>query len=278
MIFQKNKRIAIIGAGISGIAAANVLKKKGYEAVVFEKSKEIGGVWAVAYPEVRLQNISSQYHLSDFPWTFTLDLHPTQTQIRQYLDAAVNHFQIDVRLKHKVLALEELEEGWRVRFQNQESCHEDTFNYVLIATGQYTDRKYHPTLPGEVNFTGKVVTERELKSLDIFNDKCVAVVGFGKSAIDMTVLAAQRGQQVHHVFRQPRWLIPQRILGLHYTHILFSRINSVMIPSWAYPTAAERFLHSRLNFIFLPPWIPLPRRKAGRGGKGGQSLRYLLDF
>lgn len=37
MVSQKNKRIAVIGAGISGIAAANVLKKKGYEAVIFEQ-------------------------------------------------------------------------------------------------------------------------------------------------------------------------------------------------------------------------------------------------
>ncbi len=112
MFFQKNKRIAVIGAGISSIAAANIFKKQGYEAVVFDKSAEIGGVWAVAYPEVRLQNISSQYHLSDFPWTFTPDLHPTKTQIQQYLDAAVNHFQIDIRLNHEVLALKELENGW----------------------------------------------------------------------------------------------------------------------------------------------------------------------
>lgn len=248
MISQKNKRIAVIGAGISGIAAAHVLQKNGYEAVVFEKSTEIGGVWAVAYPEVRLQNISSQYHISDFPWTFAPDLHPTQLQIQQYLDAAVHHLQIDVRLKHEVLALEEIEEGWRVRFQNTDGCHEDTFHYVLVATGLYT-QKYRPTFPGEANFTGKVVTEREIKSLDIFNDKRVAVVGFGKSAIDMAVLAAQRGQQVHHVFRQPRWLLPQRILGLHYTRILFSRLNSVMTTSWAYPTTVERFLHHRLNFI-----------------------------
>ena len=253
MISQKNKRIAVIGAGISGITAANVLKKKGYEVILFEKSTEIGGVWAVAYPEVRLQNISSQYHLSDFPWTFTPDFYPTPNQILQYLCAAVNHFQIDVRLKHEVSALEELKDGWRVQFQNQEGCHEETFCYVVIATGQYI-QKHHSTFPGEVDFTGKVVTEREIKSLDIFNDKRVAVVGFGKSALDIAVLAAQRGRQVHHIFRQPRWLIPQRILGFHYTHVLFSRINSVMIPSWAYPTIAERFLHSRLNFIVSSFW------------------------
>jgi hypothetical protein len=53
------------------------------------------GIWSVKdCTEVRLQNISSQYHLSDFPWPFTPDLHPTQTQIQQYLLAAVDKFQI----------------------------------------------------------------------------------------------------------------------------------------------------------------------------------------
>ena len=61
-------RIAIIGAGISGIAAANILKKSGHDVVVFEKSTDVGGVWAVAYPEVSLQNTGLQYRLSDFPW------------------------------------------------------------------------------------------------------------------------------------------------------------------------------------------------------------------
>ena len=254
MVSQKSKRIAVIGAGISGIAAANILQKNGYETVVFEKSTEIGGVWAVAYPEVRLQNISSQYHLSDFPWSFAPDLHPTQAQIQQYLRAAVEKFQIDVRLDREVLALEEQENGWRVRFQNKDGCHEDTFEYVAIATGQYTQRKHRPIFPGEARFTGEVVTERDIKSLNIFNDKHIVVVGFGKSALDMTVLAAERGRQVHHVFRTPRWLLPPKILGLHYTYALFNRINSVTIPSWAYPTGAEQFLHSHLKFLVSGYW------------------------
>jgi dimethylaniline monooxygenase (N-oxide forming) len=81
-------RIAIIGAGISGIAAANILKKNGFEAVVFEKSEKLGGVWASAYPEVHLQNIYNQYHLSDFDWSFKPDLHPTGDQIMRYLTEA----------------------------------------------------------------------------------------------------------------------------------------------------------------------------------------------
>jgi dimethylaniline monooxygenase (N-oxide forming) len=254
MVSQKRRRIAVIGAGISGIAAANVFKKNGHEVVVFDKSEEIGGVWAVAYPQVRLQNIYSQYHLSDFPWPFTPDLHPTAAQILQYLRAAVNHFQIDVRLKHEVLTLEEQEDAWQIRYQNKDGLHEEIFGYVVVSIGHYTEGKNRLMFPGQENFAGKIFTERDIKSLDIFTDKRVAVVGFGKSAVDMATFAAQRGGQVHHVFRSPRWLIPQKILGLHYSYPLFSRLNTVMMPSWSHPTVAEQFLHRRFDFMVSSFW------------------------
>ena len=76
-------RIAVIGAGISGVAAAHVLRKQGFEPVVFERGAEPGGVWAAAYPDVRLQNVAPHYRLSDFPWPFAPDAHPTAAQIRR---------------------------------------------------------------------------------------------------------------------------------------------------------------------------------------------------
>ena len=41
--------IAIIGAGISGIAAASILNRAGHRATLFEKSGQAGGVWAMGY-------------------------------------------------------------------------------------------------------------------------------------------------------------------------------------------------------------------------------------
>ncbi|MCL4256047.1 MAG: NAD(P)-binding protein, partial [Anaerolineae bacterium] len=46
------KKIAIIGGGISGIAAANIFQKNGHTVTVYEKHDRIGGVWAVSYPQV----------------------------------------------------------------------------------------------------------------------------------------------------------------------------------------------------------------------------------
>jgi cation diffusion facilitator CzcD-associated flavoprotein CzcO len=201
----------------------------------------------VAYPDIHLQNTYPSYHLSDFPWPFKPDLHPTGAQILKYWNAAVKHHQLDVRLSHEVCALEERSDGWLLRYENRTGMHEEFFKYVIIAVGQYTEGKYRPRFPGEEAFAGKIITERDVHSLEVFNHERVAVVGFGKSALDMATFAATRAAQTHHIFRTARWTIPEWILGLHFTHILFSRFGTVMMTSWAHPTAAERFLHTRLK-------------------------------
>src|SRR5258706_7162189 len=211
MLLHKGTRIAVIGAGISGIAAANILKKNGFIPVVFEKSEKLGGVWATTYPDVHLQNISTQYHLSDFDWSFKPDLHPTGEQIMRYLNEAVAHLKLDIRLKHEVLEMQDQADGWLVRYQNKDGIYEEKFEYAILAAGQYTDGKNTLKFLDQEQFRGKIITERDVTSLDIFNGKQVVVIGYGKSALDMTTLASERSTQVHHVFRSPSWLIPEWI-------------------------------------------------------------------
>lgn len=49
----------------------------GHGCTVFDKAEKIGGIWALAYPEVRLQNSREQYTFIDFPWLEQPDQHPT---------------------------------------------------------------------------------------------------------------------------------------------------------------------------------------------------------
>ena len=57
---RKAERIAVIGAGPAGLAAAYYLTKDGYQTTVFEKLPVIGGMMAVGIPEYRLpRNILS---------------------------------------------------------------------------------------------------------------------------------------------------------------------------------------------------------------------------
>ncbi len=266
-------RVAVIGSGISGIASAAMLKKNGFQVEIFEKSTHIGGVWALAYPNVRLQNIAEQYHISDFAWPFKPDLHPSGTQILQYLEAAVQHFQLKVHVGHEVKALEEEPNGWIANIQGPYGLRKAHFDFVMVSNGHYSDGKNNIRFPDQELYRGKVMTERDLKSLDEFKGKRIAVVGFGKSAVDMADFAAQhQAAQVFHVFRSPRWMLPRQLFGVHFTHYFFNRFGSVMMPSWSHPSAVEHLIHTRSARVVRSFWKMIERIVSGKVMKHGAKL------
>ena len=276
--------MAIIGAGVSGIAAASILKRFGHKVVLFERRGQPGGVWAVSYPGVALQNIRNHYMFSEFPWPEKPDYHPTGSQILEYVRQTVEKLELDVRLGHQVIQMEECEAGWRVTFRNNNGRETERFDYVIVSIGQYTEWKITPAFPGQELFIGEIITERDVKDLDIFNGKTTAVVGFGKSAVDMASAAVARSKQVHHVFRTPRWLIPFHILGLHYSHVMFCRMGTFIMKSWAHPSRFERFLHNRLPGVVDFAWAGAARffrwlclrHARGHGDQARQRLLTVL--
>ncbi len=62
---EKNKKVAVIGAGPAGAQAALDLRRQGYKVTVFEKLPVVGGMMRVAIPEYRLPRhiIDSEYNL-----------------------------------------------------------------------------------------------------------------------------------------------------------------------------------------------------------------------
>ncbi len=284
-----HKRVAIIGCGISGLAQADVFTRCGFQCVLFEQAPRIGGVWAHSYAGVSLQNTSSGYHISSFPWPFTPDLHPTGEQILRYLDAFVAARGFDVRLRHEVVSARPCEGGWeviaRISAADGRELEErvERFDHLVVSIGQYTEGKHRPVLPGEAEFPGRVVIERDVQDASMFDGARVLVVGFGKSALDMVTFAVAHAAEVHHVFRTPRWTLPRYILGVHYTKLLFNRFGSIMMTSWAHPTSFERFLHRRLAFVGsfwsglqkLFVWLA---RRQGRGAGPGGSARLATVF
>ncbi len=54
--FERNgKRVAVIGSGPAGLAAANQLNHRGYEVTVFEKDEYVGGLLRFGIPNFKLQ-------------------------------------------------------------------------------------------------------------------------------------------------------------------------------------------------------------------------------
>lgn len=51
---KKNKKVAIIGGGPSGITAAAYLARRGFDVSIYEKHRELGGLLAHGIPDFRL--------------------------------------------------------------------------------------------------------------------------------------------------------------------------------------------------------------------------------
>lgn len=238
---REREQVAIIGAGVSGLAAGNIWRQFGYEVTIFEASDSVGGQWNTTYPGVRLQNTAPQYQFADFPWPFSPDRHPTGEQIRRYMHAAADAFDVHLCLKHEVTRLEETEGGWKIEVNGQP--RNETFAYVIIATGQYPGgaKKWLPPFPGIEKFQGKVLTN--IDSQAVFDDRRVVVIGFGKTALDYAAWSAPRAKRTTHVFRTPRWTIPDYLLGICFTRPFFARFGSDMMTSWVYSSAPQKFLH-----------------------------------
>jgi len=77
-----------------------------------------------------------------------------------------------------------------LRCNRRKSAEFVAFGYAIVSIRQYAEEKHRPTFPGAAEFTGTIITKREVKSLVSFRDKRVVVVGFGKSTIDMASFAA----------------------------------------------------------------------------------------
>lgn len=61
------KTVAVIGAGASGIIASKVLLQDGFDVTLFERQKELGGVWSeeASYVDLHTQQPGATMEFSD---------------------------------------------------------------------------------------------------------------------------------------------------------------------------------------------------------------------
>ena len=103
------KRVVIIGSGVSGLLACKNTLKIGLNPIVFEAEERIGGVWSHTLESTRLQNSKEIYQFSDFPWPSSIkNTYPTHNQVMEYLESYAQHFNIFACFKFnsKVIGIE----------------------------------------------------------------------------------------------------------------------------------------------------------------------------
>jgi cation diffusion facilitator CzcD-associated flavoprotein CzcO len=245
-------RVGIVGAGVAGLTTAKVLCQAGHEVVIYDKAPDVGGVWSRTrrYPGLTTQSPKAQYSLSDFPMPRDYPEWPTGEQIQAYLASYASHFGLDpmLRLSTEVTSAEPVPDGgWAITAAGATE-HVDK---LVVANGVFCEPAV-PRYPGEAEFTaagGRVLAGTELHDPEQARGKHVLVVGYGKSACDVTVPISEVAASTDVIARHLLWKVPRRIGGVvNFKMLLLTRMGEALF-KYLRPRGVEKFLHGPGNGV-----------------------------
>ncbi len=238
----RKKKVAVIGGGVSGLAAAKAFDEKGHRVTGFERSHDFGGVWELSrsYPEVQTQSPKDLYRYTDQPMPEDYPEWPKGPQVHAYLlSYADKHklarlFQLNTSVKSMDRRADG-EPGWTLTLEAGTWTWTEDFDFVAICTGQFSEKNII-THPGQDNFVaagGEVMHSSEYTDPGKCKDKNVVVLGGSKSATDIAVNAANNGaRSVTLVYRENVWRIPYFVGGINFKRLLYMRAQEMQFNGW----------------------------------------------
>jgi cation diffusion facilitator CzcD-associated flavoprotein CzcO len=205
-------RVAIIGAGFGGVAAAVRLRQAGVrDLVIFERGTDVGGVWrANSYPGAACDVPSHLYSFSFAPKADWSRRFAPQAEIQQYVRDVARDLGVLplVRFGTEVEAADydETRGTWTLRLSGGGRHEADV---VVAATGQLS-RPSRPAVPGLDRFEGAVFHSAEWDHGHEFDGERVAVIGTGASAIQFVPQIASRTASLTVFQRSAPYVLPKR--------------------------------------------------------------------
>jgi len=206
-------RVAIIGAGMSGLLAAHRLQQAGVPCVMLEKNAEVGGTWYEnSYPGCRVDVANSFFSYSFAQRSDWPNHYSTQPALLSYFRECAERFELRklIRFETEVLqaAWQEDHSLWRIRVRKRDGS-EDVLeaNALISAVGQLNQPKL-PDIAGMQKFAGPSWHSARWNHGVELRGKRVAVIGTGATAAQFVPVIAEQVARLDIYQRTPNWLLP----------------------------------------------------------------------
>lgn len=218
-IAATSKRVCIVGAGPSGIAAAKALRARGLAFECFERRARVGGLWAItdgeiqaSYPSLECNTSKTRTQFSDFPMPKSFPPYPHNRQMAAYFDAYVDEFGFRDRIRFNAevqRATRTPDGGWDVEV-NPGGVHH--FDALVVANGHHREPRWpDPPFPGD--FAGRQLHAHDYVGPDSFRGQSVVVLGMGNSAMDIAVELSRVAKNVYLASRRGAHIVPKYAMG-----------------------------------------------------------------
>ncbi|KAL7627264.1 hypothetical protein AAE478_001453 [Parahypoxylon ruwenzoriense] len=199
-------KVAVIGAGITGVTAAAHCIGHGFDVVIFEggDKNSLGGIWSKVNNTSGLQIHSLMYRFHpSVKWDRG---YPDRQQIISQVKQVWERYGLDTRTKFntKVDKVYQDEKGrWIINNPSN-----GTFGGVIAAVGTCGDPMM-PHMEGLDKFKKPIYHSSQLTGVDATNKRMI-VIGGGASAVEALEYAAQEGaSKIYILSRSDKWIIPR---------------------------------------------------------------------
>jgi 4-hydroxyacetophenone monooxygenase len=203
-------RVAVIGAGMSGLAAAHRLRQVGAEVTVFEKNTDVGGTWFEnIYPGCRVDVPNHLYSYSFAQTTQWPEFFSAQQSLLDYFCWVADTLNLRelIRFSTEVesVTFDDERNVWRLQVRGADETLE--FDAVCSAVGQL-NRPHWPEIPGIESFEGPSFHSAEWNYDIDLTGKRIGVIGTGASAAQFIPVVAEEAGEVVVFQRTAPWLAP----------------------------------------------------------------------
>ncbi|KAF2431715.1 FAD/NAD(P)-binding domain-containing protein [Tothia fuscella] len=199
-------RIAVIGAGLTGVSAASHCVGHGFDCTLFEAGDEdsVGGIWTKVNNTSGLQIHSLMYRFH--PSVRWENGYPKREKIVGQIQQLWKRYGLDERTKFNT-PVTKLYQNKMKKWIVNEPANGD-FDGIIVAVGTCGDPKI-PHIPGQEKFKGEICHSSSLDGVD-GKGKKVVIIGSGASAVEaLEFVASSQAEKSTVLARSEKWIIPR---------------------------------------------------------------------
>jgi 4-hydroxyacetophenone monooxygenase len=205
--------VLIIGAGMSGMAAAIRLQQAGIPYSIIEKNSTVSGTWYEnSYPGCGVDTPNHFYSYSFEPNKNWSRFYVKRDELWQYFERVADKYRLrdktEFNTEVTACLFDDLTQTWTVHARRADGTTFTRQARAIMSAVGILNRPKFPDIPGRDSFAGVALHTGQWDNNFSWKDKRIAMIGTGASGHQVGPAIAPDVAKLSIFQRSPHWVVP----------------------------------------------------------------------